>query len=67
MTCECEPCKCRKKINTSDSTRYDYKKTFPETTNQWFFQKPVPYEVGGPKVKRYPYVRERRIGGWSAN
>lgn len=53
------------------NTHVDYRKTFPETTNQWYgrqvVRKCLPYEIAGPMVIRTPYVRERRIGGWSAD
>lgn len=57
-----------KNLAKSDSKRNDHKKSFPKTTNQWYGrQKPLPYEVGGPMIKRLPYVREREIGCWSAD
>lgn len=67
MTSE-QPRECNKNFNTSDSTGCDKKNNFPRTTNQWYGrQKRLPYEVGGPMVQRLPYVKERKIGCWSAD
>lgn len=63
-----KPFEFHKNLTRTDSTQANYKRKFPETTNQWYGrQKLLPYEIGGPMVKRLPYVRERLIGCWSAD
>lgn len=54
--------------NNDDNTQANRKKTFPQTTNQWYGrQKLLPYETGGPMIKRLPYVKERLIGCWGVD